>query len=46
MMTMLNGQERTYAQFKAVAVRAGWKPKRVYETGNQSSLKILELVKQ
>ncbi|KAG8904555.1 hypothetical protein FRC01_008681, partial [Tulasnella sp. 417] len=45
MMNVLNGVERTYEQFRQIAAKAGWKPKKVYKTDELSSLKILEFVK-
>lgn len=45
MMNVLNGVERTYEQFRQIAEKAGWKPKKVYRTDELSSLKILEFVK-
>ncbi|KIO21960.1 hypothetical protein M407DRAFT_217354 [Tulasnella calospora MUT 4182] len=45
MMNVLNGVERTYEQFRQIAEKAGWKPQKVYQTDELSSLKILEFVK-
>ncbi|KAG8918674.1 hypothetical protein FRC01_001728, partial [Tulasnella sp. 417] len=45
MMNVLNGVERTYEQFRQIAAKAGWKPRKVYKTDELSSLKILEFVK-
>lgn len=44
MMAMLNGQERTHLQLKAVAAQAGWRPRKVYSVPGQS-LKMTEFVK-
>ncbi|KAG8928406.1 hypothetical protein FRC01_005995 [Tulasnella sp. 417] len=46
MMNILNGGERTYEQFRQLAAKAGWKPKKVYQTDEISSLKILEFVSE
>ncbi|KAG8911488.1 hypothetical protein FRC00_006407 [Tulasnella sp. 408] len=45
MMNVLNGGERTYEQFRQIAEEAGWRPKKVYQTDELSSLKILEFIK-
>ncbi|KAG9023869.1 hypothetical protein FS837_005595 [Tulasnella sp. UAMH 9824] len=45
MMNVLNGAERTYEQFRKIAEKAEWKPKKVYRTDELSSLKLLEFVK-
>ncbi|KAG8893425.1 hypothetical protein FRC01_013603, partial [Tulasnella sp. 417] len=41
MMNVLNGAERTYEQFRQIAEKAGWKPKKVYRTDELAPLKIL-----
>ncbi|KAG8988229.1 hypothetical protein FRB90_002886 [Tulasnella sp. 427] len=45
MLNVLNGGERTFEQFRRIADKAGWKPSRVYQTDELSSLKILEFSK-
>ncbi|KAG9025533.1 hypothetical protein FS837_004907, partial [Tulasnella sp. UAMH 9824] len=45
MMSVVNGEERTYEQFRQIAEKAGWKPKKVYRTDELSPTKILEFVK-
>ncbi|KAG8975011.1 hypothetical protein FRB90_009661, partial [Tulasnella sp. 427] len=42
MLNVLNGGERTFEQFRRIADKAGWKPTKVYQTDELSSLKILE----